>query len=63
MKKPIKSRVVWMAAYPDGVLAVQIYGSSRKKTIASLLSYPEKWPALEKAGWRIVRVKISPVRR
>lgn len=59
--KPVKPRIVWMAARPDGTLAVHVYGSSRKVIERSLADTAKEWRELEAVGWRAVRVKISPV--
>ena len=64
MKKQtkIQSRIVWMAVYPNGILAAQIYASSKRAVQRGLADTPRDWRELERAGWRAVRVKISPLR-
>lgn len=62
MGKPIKPRTVWMAVYPDGTLAVHVYGSSRKAVQRGLADGAKEWRELEAVGWRVIRVRIAPSR-
>lgn len=61
--KPIKPRIVWMAAFPDGTLAVHTYASSQRAVQRGLADTAKKWRDLEAVGWRAIRVRIAPVRK
>ncbi len=52
-----------MAVYPDGVLAAHVYGPTRRAAISVLIDRPGEWLELKRAGWRIVRVRLLPLRR
>lgn len=60
-EKPIKPRIVWMAAHPDGTLVVHVYASSQRAIQRGLADTAKQWRKLETEGWRAIRVRIAPV--